>query len=78
VKFAGGREGISANCLFVYFSAVSFVLNTKNCWLNILAQNQRPNYWKLQQYCTSCCGFVEYNNNNNNDRLTAFDPGQPG
>jgi len=22
--------------------------------------------------------FSHYNNNNNNDRLTAFDPGQPG
>jgi len=24
------------------------------------------------------CYFHDYNNNNNNDRLTAFDPGQPG
>jgi len=23
------------------------------------------------------CGYINYNNNNN-DRLTAFDPGQPG
>jgi len=22
--------------------------------------------------------LIDYNNNNNNDRLTAFDPGQPG
>jgi len=22
--------------------------------------------------------YLNYNNNNNNDRLTAFDPGQPG
>jgi len=22
--------------------------------------------------------LLQYNNNNNNDRLTAFDPGQPG
>jgi len=26
----------------------------------------------------SCHIFSGFNNNNNNDRLTAFDPGQPG
>jgi len=26
----------------------------------------------------SACSALHYNNNNNNDRLTAFDPGQPG
>jgi len=27
---------------------------------------------------SSLCISDKYNNNNNNDRLTAFDPGQPG
>jgi len=26
----------------------------------------------------NCKTFISGNNNNNNDRLTAFDPGQPG
>ena len=26
----------------------------------------------------TACAKHTYNNNNNNDRLTAFDPGQPG
>jgi len=32
--------------------------------------------WSEVQICI--WPTVSYNNNNNNDRLTAFDPGQPG
>ena len=46
-----------------------------------------PGQWAVKRVCvcvifchiTNCVVALNYNkNNNNNDRLTAFDPGQPG
>jgi len=38
-----------------------------------------PNQQRQSTEGTSTEGTCrQYNNNNNNDRLTAFDPGQPG
>ena len=50
-----------------------FVYNTRTNF-------ERSNYAENCAYYNgiSTVLYNEYNNNNNNDRLTAFDPGQPG
>jgi len=50
------------------------------CWSKVLLWD---NTLATGDYCISekmhhLCAISMYNNNNNNDRLTAFDPGQPG
>jgi len=39
-------------------------------------QTNQITVFKIKIFKTLCS--VKMNNNNNNDRLTAFDPGQPG
>jgi len=60
------------------------------CYTSLQTDNHAsaPPLSFLQVRCPSChptnsikalkANTVHYNNNNNNDRLTAFDPGQPG
>jgi len=36
------------------------------------------NFGKVVKIAATRCHILKLNNNNNNDRLTAFDPGQPG
>ena len=42
------------------------------------SSSSRCFHFNIMLVLQSVAGQLFYNNNNNNDRLTAFDPGQPG
>jgi len=45
-----------------------------------IISHYRDHIWRTKEILENCnfTGQAPLNNNNNNDRLTAFDPGQPG
>jgi len=53
-------------------------MRRKNMLLNQLAEVQQLFKWKQQRCWYNSLTTAIYQYNNNNDRLTAFDPGQPG